>query len=96
MAGLSNAKNLALPYGVTLPEVNSLSIEFNGHMAVYETANEFYADDDAWVSPEEKEKAIAGNSVWRVQWYDLTPVGFYVALASTLEAALKAIASARS
>lgn len=93
---LPNTVNLALPFGITLPEVNSLHIEFNGHMSSYATIEEYYEgclrSGEQWVSPEDRAKAIGANSVWCVHWYNKTPGGSWSVLASSLEAALRAIA----
>ena len=87
---------LSLPFGVNLPSVLSLSIEFNEHVSVYATIEQWeasYPDECAvaWASPKERAVALATNSVWRVLVYPDTPVGFFATAASTLEAALKAI-----
>jgi hypothetical protein len=43
-----------------------------------------------WASEDERLKAIAENSVWTIQWYPTTPVGFCCVGASTFEAAARA------
>jgi hypothetical protein len=95
MVILANTKNLELPFGVVLPEVNGLMIEFNGHTASYMTIEEYYEecldDRDMWVSLDERNKAIANNSVWQVHWYPSTPNSSWKVLASSLEVALKAV-----
>ena len=48
-----------------------------------------YADDD-WVSEEQKQKAIATNDCWTLQWYPHTPVGFYKMSAADLDVLLEA------
>jgi len=62
-----------------------LHLTHNEHRDVYETVEEFYEPDD-FVSPEEWGKAVAEDSVWVLQWYPNTPVGFYKIAASTLDA----------
>lgn len=42
-----------------------------------------------WASEEERQAALRENSVWTIQWYPRTPVGFYCVAASTFEAAAK-------
>lgn len=81
-------------------EHSSLTIGFNDdHACNYATAQEWHdewgqygggADDDRidWVSEEERQKAIANNSVWTCQWYPHTPVGFHCVGASSLDALL--------
>jgi hypothetical protein len=82
-------------------EFASLSIGFNeDHACNYVIAAGwrdeygFYGggrDDDhiQWPSDEERDKAVRENSVWTIQWYPDTPVGFYCVGASTFEAAAK-------
>lgn len=86
---LPNTKNLELPFGVILPEVNGLMFDYNGHMANYMSIEEYYEDcldcSDEWVSLEERTKAIANNTVWHAHWYPITPIGSYKLLASSLE-----------
>ena len=43
---LPNVKDLSLPFGVVLPEVNSLHLEFNGHMSSYMTIEEYF---ERWI-----------------------------------------------
>ena len=73
-----------------------LTISFNDeHACNYNVAadwDDYRADNEDsridWVSEEERRKAVATNSVWIIQWYPSTPVGFYAVGASTLEAAI--------
>jgi|SRR5581483_6631440 len=92
MGDLPNIKNLRLPFGVTLPEVNSLAFEFNHHMLSHESIEEFFEGgffEIEWISAEERTRAIETNQVWCAHWYDKTPSGSYVILGSTLEAVIK-------
>jgi hypothetical protein len=90
MDGMLNIRNLELPFGVTLPEVNSLAFECNAHMSSYMSIEEYYDNFDVdWVSPEEKQKSIATNQVWCAHWYNKTPVGSYKVLGSSLESVIK-------
>ena len=78
---------------------SSLTIGFNAdHTANYRTAAQ-WADDFScysgtkedridWPSDDERLKAIAANSVWTIQWYPQTPVGFTCVGASTLAGAI--------
>lgn len=89
---LNNVKNLELPYGVTLSEVNELMFDFNGHMGSYMSIEEYYEDClhmDDWVSPEERERALANNQVWCLHWYPNTPIGSYKILCHSLEVGIK-------
>jgi hypothetical protein len=81
---------------------SSLTIGFNDlHACNYQTAQQWsdemgdpdggmqtYNDLGDWVSPEEREQALANNSVWSAQWYPDTPVGFCQLYASSLPALL--------
>lgn len=76
-------------------EHSHLHLTFNDHHANYMTAAEADADGREfesvdWVSEEEHQKAIEQDSVWCLQWYPETPVGFYRIGASSLEALLPA------
>lgn len=69
-----------------LPEHKcGLYLEHNAHKDVYETIEEFYEPLN-FVSEKEWFKAVEANSVWKLQWYPDTPIGFYVVCASTLDA----------
>lgn len=85
-------------------DFSSLTIAFNDqHACNYNTAQQWAEDFpvsnemhnyntlDEWVSPEEREKAIANNSVWSIQWYPDTPVGFCILYASSFEALIEGI-----
>lgn len=72
-------------------EFSSLTIGFNdAHACNYCDAQKYtteygqYEPGDDWVSDEDRAKALAGNSVWSIQWYQDTPVGFYRKNASNL------------
>lgn len=78
---------------------SSLSISFNeDHACNYTTAQGWHDEwgfygggrsDDRieWASEEERLKALRENSVWTIQWYPDTPVGFNCVGASTFEVA---------
>lgn len=71
----------------------SLHLTHNDHKSVYETAAQWAANNDVyehyeWVSDEQREKALATDSVWTLQWYPATPVGFYAVCGADLEAVL--------
>lgn len=69
-----------------LPEHKcGLYLSHNEHLDVYDTIEEFYDVDD-FISLEEWHEALAKNSVWVLQWYPDTPIGFIRLAASTLEA----------
>ena len=81
-------------------EYSSLSITFNEeHAPTYDTAEQWAqygaysgTSDDRieWLSDDDRLKAIADNSVWTIQWYPNTPVGFNCVGASTLAGAVTA------
>lgn len=85
----------------SLPKYDvTLHITHNQHKSYYETVEEYLNRPegvgiggfraDEWVSREDFEAAIAKDSIWEIQWYPNTPVGFCVAYGSTLENALAA------
>lgn len=74
----------------------SLSLTHNEHKSYYRTVAESIDDgdfgykDDDWVSEEQKQKAIATNECWSLQWYPDTPVGSYQMSAADLDVLLEA------
>lgn len=74
----------------------SLHLTHNNHKGVYQTVaqsiahGDFGYEDDCWISDEQKEKAIANDECWTIQWYPNTPVGFCVLSAHDLDALLEA------
>lgn len=69
-----------------LPEHKSgLYLTHNEHRDVYESIEEFYEADD-FISPHEMARAVASDSVWKIQWFPYTPVGSYTIAAASLEA----------
>lgn len=77
-------------------EFSNMTINFNDHASEYIDAREalrigrFQFVD--WANDEEKEKAIGENSVWTIQWYPVTPIGFCKVGASSLKACVDAMA----
>lgn len=74
-------------------EFSSLHITCNDHKVNYQTAKEAidggqWVSPDDFISPEEMQKAIDANTIWSVQWYPQTPVGFCVLFASSFQALL--------
>lgn len=81
-----------------LGEYSSLILSFNDHKSNYQTLaqaiewrGDWYSADD-FVSPEEMQRAIDTNTVWTLQWYPRSPVGFCNLHASSLDVLLKAAA----
>lgn len=57
----------------------SVTIEANDHRSCYQTVAEFMKDEDgAEVEPDVLQKMIDTDTVIRLQFYPLTPIGFYV------------------
>lgn len=69
------------------PHQAEFSLTHNEHKNSYCSIKEAGLDEsEYWVSEEERQKALATDSVWVIQWYPHTPVGFYRFQASTFEA----------
>ncbi len=86
--------------GLLKGEFAQINICFNDHASNYETAAQWWANADEhardfadWVSGEERDKALALNSVWLVQVYPNNPNGFVAYWASSFDAAAKAALS---
>ncbi len=78
----------------TWPVHVQLHLKHNEHagmqLADYITqghCRDYYEDDD-WVSPEQKAKALETNEMWTLHWYPRTTVGFSVLHAADLDALL--------
>lgn len=73
----------------------SLHITHNQHKDYYEPietyiqTREIGKDNDDWVTPTSKQRAIETDSLWELQWYPNTPVGFNVLYGATLEEILQ-------
>lgn len=91
----------ALEFEKLLPRHEaSLHLTHNQHKAYYETVADYIADVEEhskgatdWVCEGERERAIAANELWHLQWYPDTPVGFcdvYAASFAALVAYLEA------
>lgn len=74
-------------------EHSSLTLSFNdGNAPNYMTVAQWLEDHDEqheWVSPEEREKAVATNRMWALHWYPDTPIGFFCCAASSLSVLLE-------
>lgn len=73
----------------------SLSIVHNDHLDSYGTIEdelEFVESNGPieWATPTSRERAIATNSLWRLQWYPETPIGFCAIYGATLEEVVQA------
>lgn len=71
----------------------SMDITHNQHKGYYETIERAIAsgtyDRSDFPDAAEIERAIATDSVWSIQWYPDTPVGFCRVCAATLSRALQ-------
>jgi len=72
----------------------SLHLTHNQHKSYYETVAKAIEsgtyDDEDWINPEQRQRALETNDVWELQWYPDTPVGSYRLLAADLDALLTA------
>lgn len=70
-----------------------LYLEHNVHrdyyLSIEKAVEEIDEENEPWVSPKEREKALATGEIWTLQWYPETPIGFHRLAASTLEALLE-------
>jgi hypothetical protein len=78
----------------SLPEHKAeLSITHNEHRCSYESAADFLdacaIDADELARPDEIERMIESDSIWCLQWYPHTPLGFNRRYAATLGALLE-------
>ena len=71
----------------------SLHIMHNEHKSYYETVERALEsgtyDREDFPDDAEIQKAIELNSVWKIQWYPRTPIGFCVRCAATFERVIK-------
>lgn len=71
----------------------SLHLTHNQHKAYFDTVNDSIDKDEHgyrdWISEEQKQKAIATNECWTLQWYPDTPGGFFIMSAADLDELLK-------
>lgn len=71
-------------------------LQHNEHKNYYETLEYWLLhrgdriEDRVWVSEEQKQKALATNSIWIMQWYPDTPVGFCILAAADLDVLMAA------
>lgn len=82
------------------PHKCSLTLEHNPHRDMYQSVEEYAQDrpdyiEGNWASPEERRNAIETGEMWLLHWCPDTPIGFFVVVASTLEAVLGAAAKVR-
>lgn len=100
MSQVRNIEELeAMLRGLLKGEFSSLHLTFNdgngpNYMSVKDwlTEGPEWAQGD-WVSDDEREKGIATNSMWQLQWYPDTPIGSYTIAASSLTALVRHMAN---
>ena len=67
----------------------SLYIEYNDHKSSYETVKEYIEERE--ITDEEiidKEECIKNDTIYSLQIYPITPIGFYLIHSSSLEKAI--------
>lgn len=75
----------------------SLHIDHNQHKAYYEKIEDYIRDieqnrrvtDEDWATPTSKERCLKNDTIWELQWYPNTPVGFNIVYGATLEECIK-------
>ena len=76
---------------VEFPKHNSMYITHNQHKDYYMTVAEYFSryphTED--VTEDIKQRCIAQNEIWEIQWYPNTPISFYYVIAPTFDEALK-------
>ena len=74
---------------MNLPEHKcGLYLEHNIHKNYYQKPEEYMKDhmeNYEWESDETRQRAIDTDSIWTLQWYPDTPIGFCAVAAPTLE-----------
>lgn len=94
---MTDLRELAEKFAEMLPKHKAgLFLEHNDHKTVYQSAADRIEEMDIfdiyeWVSPEQKQKAIDTDSIWTLQWYPDTPVGFCCLAAADFSALLSAL-----
>ncbi len=82
---------------ITLPPHKcGLYLSHNEHRDMYQSLAEFLADMESlrseldWATETSKERCIATNELWQLQWYPDTPIGSYCIFGATLDEVLAA------
>lgn len=69
-------------------------VSHNEHKSNYETIEEWELSrnlrPDDWASPQQRLQAIQSNSLWTIQWYPNTPIGFNIMCGADLQAVINA------
>ena len=65
------------------PRHLTLTLEHNPHKSVYQPLDQYLAENDVrFETPAERDTALAEDSLWGLQWYPDTPVGFLLVAAA--------------
>lgn len=98
-ASQEDAEHAAMYRWLRDNKCNSMHLTRNGdHACNYMTASQWIDENPDWfdgTSKEELEKMKETNTIWDLQIYPNTPVGFNVWRAATLDAAIRAAMSAK-
>lgn len=82
---------------IRLPKNIAIEISRNDHKTTYQPLGEWLRANllgvDDWVSPKERDRALATDECWLAHWYPDSPVEFCILLASSQEALLAALAA---
>jgi hypothetical protein len=54
-----------------------------------ESEQDWNGDPNSWKSDEQRQRAIATNEVWTLQWYPETPIGSHTIAAPTIDELLQ-------
>jgi len=76
------------------PHEGGLYLTHNGHHGVYQPLESYIRDNDLrddFVSAEEYQAVLDTDSLWVLQWYPDTPVGFCRKAASSLAVLLAGV-----
>jgi hypothetical protein len=69
------------------PHKCSLTLTHNEHRDVYQSVADWIAENEMyeWRTDDDQKCAIDQDSIWTLQWYPHTPIGFLAIAASSLE-----------
>jgi hypothetical protein len=92
---MNDSVDIVTAFARLLPQhVATLHLKHNQHKNYYESAEEYLRDrnltDNDFAAQGERERCIAQDSIWELQWYPSTPVGFNLIIAASLEALITA------
>jgi len=76
-----------------LPPYHQLYITHNGHRTSYQSMNDYLSEEyiKEEISFDEAQLCLKTDSIWEIQIYPITPIGFYKSCASTFEMAMELI-----